>query len=398
MFRWGGRADDDAPDDATLAARDAATQSFLALDDEQRAAAVAVGAADELSSQPPLAPLWEQTAAVGGRATEAYLAATRQFPLDGSGAHTGARAADEQALREIEAARAAIRRFRSTYARRLDEADAVLRAMPTLLGEARTALVEARGAIAQTEAAGLRSRRAHEHLVEAEQAAVGIDDDSLALGERRDRARRVRDLARRASTLAADAPRTASTVRSTLSSVATRRSAAAEKTDRIGPDLSALRREFSDPCSRDLADARSRADGAITDADRAIADARRLADDGDWDDAVEALAVARSALSVAEDRCDAVRERLADLRDVRADPVRRAAEARFVLRDAQRLVVDRGLVGEFGQVLDAQATRLDNARARLTGVHPDYWFYLTELRGVRDRVEQVVQDVRATQR
>jgi hypothetical protein len=87
-------------------------------------------------------------------------------------------------------------------------------------------------------------------------------------------------------------------------------------------------------------------------------------------------------------------DRLAALRDVRADPARYAADARFVLRDAQRLVVDRGLVGAFGPILDAQSVRLDNAQQRLTGLHPDYWLYLTELRGIRERVREVVARAR----
>ena len=70
---------------------------------------------------------------------------------------------------------------------------------------------------------------------------------------------------------------------------------------------------------------------------------------------------------------------------MRADPGKLAADARFVLRDAQRLVVDRGLVKRFGPILDAQSVRLQNAQDRLTGVHPDYWLYLSELRGVRAR-------------
>jgi len=80
---------------------------------------------------------------------------------------------------------------------------------------------------------------------------------------------------------------------------------------------------------------------------------------------------------------------------VKADPGRHAADVRFVVRDAQRLVVDRGLVREFGPVLDAQSVRLQNAQDRLTGPHPDYWLYLTELRGIRDRVRQAVERVRS---
>jgi hypothetical protein len=61
-------------------------------------------------------------------------------------------------------------------------------------------------------------------------------------------------------------------------------------------------------------------------------------------------------------------------------------------------VVDRGLVREFGPILDAQAVRLDNAQQRLTGFHPDYWLYLTELRGIQERVRDVVAQARRAQR
>ena len=52
-------------------------------------------------------------------------------------------------------------------------------------------------------------------------------------------------------------------------------------------------------------------------------------------------------------------------------------------------------LSSFGPVLDAQSVRLQNAQDRLTGVHPDYWFYVTELRGIRDRARDVVARVRA---
>ena len=83
---------------------------------------------------------------------------------------------------------------------------------------------------------------------------------------------------------------------------------------------------------------------------------------------------------------------------MREDPSREAADTRFVLRDAQRLVVDRGLVERWGPILDAQSVRLQNAQDRLTGTHPDYWLYLSELRGVRERVRDVVAEARAAAR
>jgi hypothetical protein len=386
---------DEAPDEGSPGARIAATQGFLALDDEQRAVADAVRASDELGIGRRLADAWAEVAAVGDAATEAYLAATRDHPADGT---TSTRAADERALAEIERAREVIRRFRARHARALDEAALVLAGLPRIVQEARTALVQARTAVEAAEAAGHRSRRAAERLAEAERTAGLLDAPGAGLQERRQNAQHTLELARSAAGLAAEAPQTVRKVRSALGSIATRRAAAATKADRIEPAMSALRREFSEPCSRDLTGAEALARDAIDAADRALAQARDRAGAGDWDAAADQVTAARSALSRAEDRHDAVLDRLAELREVRADPDRYAAETRFVLRDAQRLVVDRDLVAEFGAVLDAQSVRLENTRERLTGVHPDYWLYLGELRGIRERVAQVVADARARQR
>ncbi len=393
MFRRSDRRDD-GPDERSLAARDAATQGFLALDKEQQAAAAAVHAADQLGTGQRLAASWAQVASVGDAATEAYLTASRDFPLDGTGPVRGAREADERALREIERARETIRRFRSDNSRILDEAEFALRGLPQAVQAARVALTSARAAVAQAE---VRSRRATDRLAEAEAAAGLLDAPAAGLRERRQTAARVTELATAAASLAAEAPRTAQHVRTALSSITTRRSAAATKADGIEPAMSALRREFSEPCSKDLIRAEPRTRHAIAESDDAIAAARRHADAGDWDDAADAVAAARAALGRAEERHDAVADRLAELRAVRTDPAKYAADARFVLRDAQRLVVDRDLVARFGQVLDAQSVRLENATARLEeGVHPDYWFFLTELRGVEQRARDVVADVRGT--
>jgi hypothetical protein len=103
VFRRSGRRDEPA-DERALAARHAATQGFLALDDEQRAVADTVRAADELGGSGGLARAWAEVAAVGDAATEAYLAATGGQPPCGARA-ADTRAADERALREIERAR-----------------------------------------------------------------------------------------------------------------------------------------------------------------------------------------------------------------------------------------------------------------------------------------------------
>ena len=185
MFRRSDRRDDH-PDDRALAARNAVTQGFLALDDEQRAAADAVRAAEEMGTSRALARAWADVAAVGDAATEAYLTASRDFPLDGTGPVAGARAADERALREIERAREVIRRFRATHARVLDEAAFALTALPRTIQEARSRA----GRGPRRRAAGRRGRRAvagvpAERLAEAEQAAARLDAPGAGLRERR---------------------------------------------------------------------------------------------------------------------------------------------------------------------------------------------------------------------
>jgi hypothetical protein len=395
LFRSRSEHRDRVPDAQALAARHAVTQAFLALDDEQRAAAAAVAAATELGTGRRLETDWAAIAAIGDAATEAYLSATSRYPLDGSGPVTGARAADQQATAQIEKARESIRRFRATHSRVLDDAALALDSLPRTVQAARAAVVEARAAVQQAEATGMRSSRAAARLAEAERAADALDPPGAALKQRRDAAVQVLELARSAAALAADAPRTARSVRSALTSITTRRAAAATKAEQIEPTMSALRREFSEPCSRDLTGSEARIREAIAEADVAIAEAGRNAEAGDWDAAADQVTAARSALSRAEDRHEAVTGRLAELRAVRADPGKFAADTRFVLRDAQRLVTDRRLVREFGPILDAQSVRLQNAQDRLTeGVHPDYWLYLTELRGITERVRAVVAEAR----
>ncbi len=394
MFRSRSERRNESPDAAALEARNAVTQAFLALDDEQRAAAAAVAAAVELGTGARIARSWADIAAIGDAATEAYLTATRDFPLDGTGPVAGSRVADQRATAQIEKARESIRRFRATHSRVLDDAALALDSLPRTVQAARAAVVEARAAVQQAEATGVRSSRAEAQLAEAERATAALDPPGAGLRQRRDAAVRVLELARSASTSATDAPRTARSVRSALTSIATRRAAAGTKAEQIEPTMSALRREFSEPCSRDLIGSEARTREALAQADVAIETARRDADAGDWDSAADQVTAARSALSRAEDRQEAVTGRLAELRAVRADPAKFAADTRFVLRDAQRLVVDRGLVREFGPILDAQSVRLQNAQDRLTGVHPDYWLYLTELRGISERVREVVTQAR----
>lgn len=396
MFPWSDRRPAQ-PTDADLAARHAATQAFLAMDAERGGTADAVRVAEDGAPEPDgrLAREWEPVVAACDAATEAYLTAIRDFPLDGTGPTRGSRAADERALSQIERARAAIERFGAAHRRALDAAAHALATLPDAVAQARAAVVRARSEVERATAAGARSARAEDRLAEAERALPGLEDRGAGVAARRRTAGRVTELARTAADLAEDAPRRAARLRASLASVATRSAATEDKVCRLATALSDLRREFAEPCSRDLTGAEQAARAELAEAQAALARATDLTAAGDTDAATAGIAQARAALARAEERFTTVTTRLADLRAVRADPRRVLAETRFVVRDAQRLVVDRGLVDRFGRVLDAQSARLERAERGLTGHHPDYWAYLSELRAVRDRVRGVVDDVRA---
>ncbi len=156
---------------------------------------------------------------------------------------------------------------------------------------------------------------------------------------------------------------------------------------------SALLREFSAQCSRDL-----------------VGHERRSAQDLEL--ASSEIDSAASALEIRSRSCARCRhpgsstpvggrgiggrghDRLNELRVVQQDPPAAAGRVRFQIRDAQLLAVNLGLVKQWGSVLDAQVLRVDRAVAALTGRHPDYWGYLVDLRAISDFVSGVVSKMK----
>ena len=190
----------------------------------------------------------------------------------------------------------------------------------------------------------------------------------------------------------ADAPGKANEARSALASVRTRLSAVRNRSERMPEAYSALLREFSVECSKDLVghDRRSALD--LERAASEIDSASRLRDDPE--SALGAITRARAALAEAEELVDGVTDRLNELRVVRQDPPAAAGRVRFQIRDAQLLAVNLGLVKQWGSVLDAQVLRVDRAVAGLGGRHPDYWGYLVDLRAISDFVTGVVSKMK----
>jgi chromosome segregation ATPase len=189
------------------------------------------------------------------------------------------------------------------------------------------------------------------------------------------------------------APSRAGEATAALASVRTRLSAVRNRSARMPETYSALLREFSAECSKDLVghDRRSARDleVAASEIDGAAAQVTQ-----DPEAALAAITRARSVLANAEQLVDGVTDRLNELRAVQQDPPAAAGRIRFQIRDAQLLAVNLGLVKQWGSVLDAQVLRVDRAVATLTGRHPDYWGYLVDLRAISDFVTGVVSKMK----
>jgi hypothetical protein len=177
-------------------------------------------------------------------------------------------------------------------------------------------------------------------------------------------------------------------------SVATRISAVATRAEQLGPARSALLREFSAACSNDLLDNDRVAAAQSAAAETELQGARAEITSGRPESALAHCTRARKNLREADDAVDAVTDRLRLLREVRANPAEIANKVRFRLRDAQQLAMQRGLVDEWGSVLDAQVERIDRACAALDGVHPDFWTYLTDLEAIGSFIAGVVDRMR----
>jgi hypothetical protein len=179
-----------------------------------------------------------------------------------------------------------------------------------------------------------------------------------------------------------------------INSVTTRIGATHSRAEKAGPAYSALLREFNAASSADLTNNEKQAMALIGQAEAELARALNAISVHNPELALESTTSARTLLAEAEHDVDAVTNRLSMLRDVRANPAEREKAVRFRLRDAQMLAVGRGLTAEWGSVLDAQIDRIDRIAGALTGRHPDYWAYVTELDAVAAFIAGAVDKIR----
>ncbi|GGL97306.1 hypothetical protein [Nakamurella endophytica] len=410
---WASRVSRRPADTAAQAAQDGAVAAFLDLDTRQSYVADAIAAVAEVAgpaevagTEAALTRAWAATAQQCLDATAQYLSVSDRYSMTSTdGRPTGvdpaaAQHAFVEAHRKLADAAAAVDAFYRSHATELERGRSARAATPRIAEQARAAATAAERALTGAEA--------DEVAYPSVLAAAGELVSALAalnLAEPAGRTGPIRTAAAAVESAAADVQERISTargllpaVRASRSSVRTRIEAVTTRLQGLPATRSALLREFSAACSRDLTGVDGRARAAV---DRAEEEWRRSGtalDGGRPEEAAERLTAARAALTEAEGLEQSLVERLRVLRRTRDDPEAAAKSARFRLRDAQLLVVDRGLVREWGSVLDAQVARIDRAVAELTGPHPDYWAYLQALAAVESFVKGVVERVRSESR
>lgn len=400
--RWSERFNrGDSVEESIGRAREAQTamvSAFLDMDKRQTIAAAAVKASSELYPERGLSELWKPIRDKCYEAVSNYLTTSERYGND-QALHRDARAATaafEKSVAELVSAAQSIDAFYNGNRAHLEQSTATMSTIPVLGRQARAAADEAQRALHEVER---RYREfpsvvsSLEHL-ESAVAALARAERSDRAGEIRVEAERVHAAAAALTEALAQAPSTQRHAQITVSAVSTRLSAVRTRVDRLDPAYSALLREFNAASSADLVDNSRRSRERIDQAAADLTEATAALSAGNPEHALALMADARVHLSEAEACVDAVTDRLATLRAVRADPTEKERQVRFRLKDAQMFAVNHGLVAEWGSVLDAQLARIDRATASLTGTHPDYWSYVMQLDSVSAFIAEVVEKMR----
>lgn len=380
-------------------ARQVLTAAFLDMDRRQSIAEAAVAASAALFPERGAAARWEPVRARCYDASGVYLALNdRLDQVEREGAGVIPQPEIDAVVRRLtDAARAVDEFYRGDQAH-LEHAVAVFGSVPQLVSQTRADAQRVRAAADASPHAAYPSIR---------QCVAALDEALLTLeaavaagggGPAREAATRLESRTRELSSALEAAPGKQHSATTALASAATRLDAARNRLERVAPAMSALLREFAAASSNDLANNERQAREAVEAADADLTRARAALAAHDPEDALDLTTTARARLATAEESAEAVTDRLAQLRAVREQPAERAKAVRFKLRDAQMLAVNKGVVPQWGSVLDAQAERLDRAAAGLTGRHPDYWAYVSELDAITAFVAGVVERMRNTDR
>jgi DNA repair exonuclease SbcCD ATPase subunit len=392
---------------AALTAKETAAQAFYDLDQAQKYVKGRISLLGDLEAAAAarFKPGFDRLDAAANEAASGYIAVVDANDLEDTGrtfaeydsAHRALLAVTDTLNRLTRE----INQIATNVATELSRLESSLDQLPPRLRAAQAAMAEAVQAVEQAKGAGMRTEEVETDLAAVrtlleELTSAGLGGLGLAGAMRR--AEEVRTKASKVAQEAADLAVAVQKTRNDLSSVRTRVQMVAGRGDQVLHAMSELRRNYSANCWQDLQGAPAAIESALERARERIAETDTAARKQQWRASAQSLAAARAELKDAERRAKAVTERLAELEAAKADPAKPLEQARFSVRDAQRLAVAQpgGAAPQYAQRLDALVVRLEQASTRLTGTNPDYWAYLKELKSITTAAHDVVDMIRTS--
>ncbi len=402
---WGGGGRAESRRAEAQAAKDAAATAFYELDTAQRDLRISIETLAAVDDSPAARRAVEDFAEFGRRIDQVsheYIATVdahdlERDELDGDAAFRARRALDGT-REDLERTRADLERFGQGLGPLLEKAETQLARLAPEVERARQALLGATKALDAVRAAGLRADEAAARLAALSPELTRLNEGAARHGVR-DTLQRAERVLREAEGVRREVellPERAAETDRRLSSLRTRAEALRHRAENVGPVLSELRRRFTVACWEDLQNVPEQVAGAVRQAEEKLAEARTARQEQRWADATARLSTVRALLNDADEAVSAAGERLRRLNEVSFDHSGEVERTRFAIRDAQRLAMagrshpDPRHAGP----LDGAVARLERAVAGLSGRHPDWWGFVTELDAIRETVADVVRRIR----
>ena len=402
---WGGGGRAEGLRAEAQAAKDAAATAFYELDTAQRDLRISIETLAAVDDSPAARRAVAGFADFGRRIDQVshdYIKAVDAYDLDRDDLDAAtaslARQALTEARNELERTRGDLERFGQGLGPLLEKAESQLARLAPAVERARQGLLAATNALDAVRASGLRADDLAARLAALSPELTKLNEGAGRHGVR-ETIQRADSVLREAEAIREEAerlPERVAEIDRRISSLRTRAQALQTRAGTVGPVLSELRRRFAVACWEDLQQVPDQAARAVRQAEEKLAEARRARQEQRWADATARLSTVRALLNDADEAVSAAGERLRRLNEVSSDHSGEVERVRFAIRDAQRLAMagrthpDPRHAGP----LDAAVARLDRAVAGLTGRHPDWWHFLTELDAIRESVAQVVHGIR----
>ncbi|WP_052069341.1 hypothetical protein [Streptacidiphilus albus] len=387
------------------AAKDAAAQAFYDLDMAQRDVRISVEAVTAADNSPGARRAIADFAELGNRIdriSSDYITALDSIDLDAqeldAGAVARARQSLEQSRQQLLGAKAELERFSGFLQPLLDAAETQLAQVVPAVERAKQGWLAASNALDAVRAARLNADDLARRLAALSPQLTLLTEGAGKHGVQAV-LRTAAEVQRSAEAVRAEAerlPEQAREIDQRLASLRTRTDALETRAAGVDPTLSELRRRFSAACWEDLQQVPQQSVEAVRNARTRLVEAEKARDEQRWADAGNVLATVRTLLATADGALSTVNERLHSLNEAQRAPQAEIERTRFALRDAQRLAMTGRSAPDprHAAPLDAALLRLDRAAEALTGRHPDYWQFLTEMAAVRETAAQVVQLIR----